>query len=97
MDTLKSASIAVEMDDASLLELARVAEAEGISQDEAIKNAIRFYLDHSEGYRAMLRDGTDAWNHYKRTGLHVTNDEIGDWIAELDAGNDDAESPACHV
>jgi len=85
MDTLKSPSIAVEMDDASLLELARVAEAEGISQDEAIKNAIRFYLDHGEGYRAMLREGTDAWNHYKRTGLHVTNDEIGDWIAEMDA------------
>ncbi|WP_147330559.1 MULTISPECIES: hypothetical protein [unclassified Duganella] len=62
MDILNSASIAVEMDGASLLELARVAEAEGISQDEAIKNAIRFYLDHGEGYRAMLRDGqSDSW------------------------------------
>ncbi|ELX09903.1 hypothetical protein Jab_2c19870 [Janthinobacterium sp. HH01] len=97
MDTLKSASISVEVDDASLLELARVAEAEGISQDDAIRHAIRFYLNHGKGYRAMLKDGTEAWNHYKRTGLHVTDDEIGDWIAELDAGNDDAEPPACHT
>lgn len=97
MGTLKSASIAVEVDDDSLLELTRVAEAEGITQDDAIKHAIRFYLDHGDGYRAMLRDGTNAWAHFKQTGLHVTNDEIGDWIAELDAGNDDAEPPACHT
>jgi hypothetical protein len=28
--------------------------------------------------------------------LHVTNDEIGDWVAELDGGNDNAEPQACN-
>ena len=36
-----------------------------------------------------------AWNHYQSTGLHLTEEEMDDWLRKLEAG-EDAEIPECH-
>ena len=59
-----------------------------------MKEALESFLDQVDSDE---RTADGAWSHYKETGLHVTNDEVGAWLAELEAGNDNAEPPACHV
>jgi len=85
MEAETSARITLELDQATVDELTLLGRRQGIELNQVLSNAIDAYL---------IRD---AWNHYKQTGLHVTNEEVGAWIAELEAGNDDAEPPVCHT
>lgn len=97
MSSDKSVEVAVELDDATVLELNRVAEVDGIGNTDVIQRAIRFYLDHGESYRRFLTEGAQSWEHYKRTGLHVTGEEVDAWLMDLEAGQFDAEPPKCHT
>jgi predicted transcriptional regulator len=45
---------------------------------------------------AFLREGEEAYQHYKKTGLHVTGDEVKTWLQSLARG-EDAELPECHT
>jgi predicted transcriptional regulator len=65
-------------------------------------------LDNSEVYPELAaeqreelrkqfnRDAVEAWEHYQATGLHLTDEELGAWIAKLEAG-EDAPFPECHT
>jgi predicted transcriptional regulator len=60
-------------------------------------------LAPSEGYahddesRQQFLKRTDAsLEHYERTGLHVTWEEVDQWLGKLQAG-EDAPPPECHV
>jgi hypothetical protein len=45
---------------------------------------------------AWRQEGLAAWEEYQLTGLHLTNEEAKDWLAQLAAGNN-VEPPECHV
>jgi predicted transcriptional regulator len=55
------------------------------------------YLDQLESLDEFDRSAVEALYHYKTTGMHVTSEEVGAWLARLEAGEDDAEPPACHT
>ena len=61
-----------------------------------MKEAIEQYVAREEVREADIRDARASWEHYKATGLHLTFEEMDDWLAKLEAGND-AELPACHT
>ena len=42
--------------------------------------------------RELLAD----WEHYQTTGLHLEDNEVDAWLAELEAG-EDAKLPALHI
>jgi predicted transcriptional regulator len=86
--------IAVEVDAKTHERLEQLAKSRGLTHEEIIKEVLEWFLELGE---SDDRAAIAAWNHYKETGLHVTNEEVGAWLAELEAGNDDAEPPACHV
>jgi len=92
MSRLKTHSI--EVSAKTLERLEKFAKSRGLTGEGVMEEALELLLERDEGDE---RAATLAWNHYKETGLHVTNEEIGAWLAELEAGNDDAEPPACHV
>lgn len=87
-------SVTVQLSKEIHEQLDQLSESRGLKRDEIVKEALEWFLEQEDGAN---RAAVDAWNHYKETGLHVTNDEIGAWVAELEAGNDNAEPPACHV
>ena len=97
MTTFKSVNLQLELDEQEWQTLLLRAQDQGLTPQEVLQAAIGFYIEHGDEYRVFTNQCGEASEHYQRTGLHVTNDEIGAWIAELEAGNDDAEPPECHA
>lgn len=47
--------------------------------------------------RERLRQETlEAWEHYRATGLHATEEEADKWLGQLERGND-VEPPRGHT
>lgn len=53
------------------------------------------YVDREERREALRSAATESWEHYRRTGLHVTAAEADAWMAQLESG-EEAETPECH-
>jgi len=60
-----------------------------------MSEAIEQYVERREKREQFLEEGVAAWVDYKATGLHITGDEVDEWLNKLDAG-EDAELPECH-
>ena len=53
-------------------------------------------LSHEEERELFRLETLAAMEHYKKTGLHLTEDEVDTWLAKLEAG-EDAPLPECHT
>jgi predicted transcriptional regulator len=63
-------------------------------EDDALNRAFDSYpVITREQY---LREGEEAYQHYKQTGLHLTHEEVDAWLEKLERG-EDASLPPCHV
>jgi len=60
-----------------------------------MREAIEQYIDREEKRQALLQAGKDAWEQYQATGQHVTGEEAGAWLEQLEAGNN-VDPPECH-
>lgn len=74
----------------------RLAEARRRTAHWIMREAIHEYVSKEEKRQSFLHDAQVAWEDFQRTGLHLTDDEVGDWIAKLEAG-EDVDLPPCHV
>jgi len=61
-----------------------------------VKEAIDEYIDREEKKERLKEELMSAWREYQLTGLHLTHEEIGDWVEKIVNG-EDAELPKCHV
>jgi predicted transcriptional regulator len=53
-------------------------------------------LARSQDRENLRRELMADWEHYQTTGLHLEEDEVDGWLAQLEAG-ENAEPPALHV
>jgi predicted transcriptional regulator len=74
----------------------RLAESQRRTSHWIMREAIDEYVSREEKRQSFRQDAQAAWEDYQRTGLHLTNEEVGDWLAKIEAG-EDAELPECHV
>jgi predicted transcriptional regulator len=74
----------------------RLADAQRRTSHWIMREAIEEYVSRQEKRLSFLNDAQAAWEDYQRTGLHLTNEEVGDWLAKIEAG-EDAELAECHV
>lgn len=58
--------------------------------------AIQQYVDREEKHEAFKREALEDWDEYQRTGLHLTGEEVDEWLAKLEKG-EDSKIPACHT
>ena len=58
--------------------------------------AIESCVSRGEKREAWRRAGMAAWEEHQRTGLHLTNEEVLDWLVRTAAG-EDVEMPECHL
>jgi predicted transcriptional regulator len=72
-----------------------LAEARQRSPHALMLQAIESYVTREEKREAWRREGMAAWEEYQRTGLHLTNAEVKEWLSQLAAGNR-VEPPRCH-
>ena len=58
--------------------------------------ALEAYLTREEKREAWRKEGIEAWEEYQKTGLHLTNAEVVDWMDKIIAG-ENAPMPKCHI
>ncbi|MGE0283543.1 MAG: CopG family ribbon-helix-helix protein [Rhizobiaceae bacterium] len=86
----------IHLDAKSDERLRHIAERRKRSPRVLLLEAVEQYLDREERRASFLADAVDAWENYQSTGLHVTDDEADQWLAELEGGKD-VEPPKCHA
>jgi predicted transcriptional regulator len=74
----------------------RLAAARQQSPDGIMQEAIVEYVTRAEKREQFRLDTVASWEHYRATGLHVTDEEFDEWVAKLEAVGD-APAPKCHV
>jgi predicted transcriptional regulator len=74
----------------------RLAEARRRTSHWIMREAIDEYVSREEKREQLRLETIAAWEEYQRTGLHVTDEEMDEWLDKLGAG-EDAPPPACHV
>ena len=86
----------IKLDDELKGRVQHLAEARRRTSHWIMREAIAQYVEREEKREAFKQDALRAWEDYQRTGLHLTLEEVDDWLAKLEAG-EDAEPPKCHV
>jgi predicted transcriptional regulator len=73
----------------------RLADARQRSSHWLMKEAIEQYVDREEKREQFRLDAIKASEEYERTGLHLTGEEVDEWLAKIERG-EDAELPEWH-
>jgi predicted transcriptional regulator len=74
----------------------QVAANKNSTADQIMQQAIEQYVSRAERQEQFRLDTLASLEHYDRTGLHLTDEEVGEWIAKLEAG-EDPEPLECHT
>lgn len=88
--------MSVKLDQETRARIEHLAESRRRTTHWMMREAIQQYIEREEKREAFRQDGIRAWNEYQATGLHVTLNEADDWLAKLEAGQDE-NPPECHV
>jgi len=57
--------------------------------------AIRKYVEAEESKENFKKEALESWQHYQETGLHLTGEEVEQWLSTWGAKNE-VEIPQCH-
>lgn len=85
----------IKLDDDLKGRVQHLADARRRSAHWLMREAIEQYVEREERREAFRRDTLEAWEDYQATGLHVTADEVEQWLATW--GTDtEGPAPTCH-
>ena len=87
--------VSVKLDAGDRARLGSLATARKRSSHYLMREAVREYLTREEARESFLQEAEQAWLHYKKTGLHVTQAEMETWAASLGTRRP-KRLPKCH-
>ena len=73
-----------------------LADVRKRSAHSLMVEAIERYVTREEQREELRQAGIAAHEHYARTGLHLTNDEVRGWIDQLRQGKNEP-MPKCRI
>ena len=73
-----------------------LADSRNQSVHAVMRQAIENYVTREEKREAWRKEGMEAWEEYQKTGLHLTNREVVEWMDKIIAG-EKATMPKCHI
>ncbi|MBD5538503.1 MAG: CopG family transcriptional regulator [Desulfovibrio sp.] len=73
-----------------------LAAARQRSANALLVQAVAAFVEREEQREALRQECRAAHEHYMRTGLHVTQAEVKDWVSRL-REDSDAALPICHI
>lgn len=76
--------------------LQKLADSRQRTPHALMIQAIENFVSREEKREAWRREGMAAWEEYQQTGLHLTNDEVIDWMDKIIQG-EKAPMPKCHI
>lgn len=86
-----SRSALIDMDEELEARLEALARSRHRASGLLLREAVEQYVEREERREVFLQETLASWEEYRRTGLHVTAEEVHDWLATW--GTDD-ERPA---
>jgi predicted transcriptional regulator len=88
-------STSVKLDDKLKNRIQHLAKIRHRSTHWIMREAIRSYVEREEKREKFKQEALASWKAYQETGVHLTHQEIGDW---LDSWGTDREKevPKCH-
>lgn len=76
--------------------LARASERTGKSPERLIEASLSYFLDQIETDDEIRADTQESLRDYDETGLHLTNEEVMEWL-ERRANGEDLPLPKPHT
>ena len=73
-----------------------LAEARRRTPHSLMLQAIEDYVEREEKRETLRREALAAHEHYVRTGLHLSNSEVVEWMDKIIQG-EKADLPQCHT
>ncbi|MFT3741307.1 MAG: CopG family ribbon-helix-helix protein [Gammaproteobacteria bacterium] len=85
----------VKLDDQLKHRIQHLAEIQHRSTHWIMREAIREYVEREEAREKFKQEALLSWQHFQETGLHLTHQEVNDW---LDTWGTDKQKPIppCH-
>lgn len=88
-------AVAVRLDNETKSRLKRLGELRDKTTHKLMVTAVNEYLDREESRETFKQEAIASYEHYKETGLHVTGDEIAQWVNSWGSDNI-LPAPICH-
>jgi len=88
-------AVAVKIDADIKKRLKNLAESKQRSAHWLMCEAINQYVEREEKRASFRQDAMSAWEEYRETGLHVTGEEVVNWLKTWGTGNE-KDVPKCH-
>ncbi len=73
-----------------------LAGVRNLSAHALMLQALESYVSREEKRESWRQEGIAAWEEYQRTGLHLKNSEVVDWMDKVIRG-EKAPVPKCHI
>ncbi len=81
---MASTTMGVKLDEVTRDRLKKLGEARQRSAHWLMKAAILEYLDREERHEVEKREDMARWEAYLDTGESITNDEMMEWLGDLE-------------
>ena len=92
---MTTTAVAVKIDADIKKRLKNLAESKQRSAHWLMCEAINQYIEREEKRASFRQDAMSAWEEYRETGLHVTGEEVVNWLKTWGTGNE-KDVPECH-
>jgi predicted transcriptional regulator len=87
--------IAVKLDAVMYDRIKSLADTHQRTAHWVMREAIQQYVDREEKQLAFRQEALTAWQEYQETGLHVTANEVVNWLETWGTETETA-APICH-
>lgn len=85
----------INLDDDMKSRVRHLAGLRHRSAHAIMREAIEQYVEREERREALRQDAINAWNEYRASGRHATQEEADAWLTKLAAG-EGVKPPECH-
>jgi len=74
----------------------KLALARERSSHWLMKEALAEYIEREEKRESFRRDAIESWEEYEANGLHLTGEEVAEWLRRRASG-EEVDLPECHT
>ena len=84
---MSASTVTLKMDDTLRQRVQQLANARKRTAHWMMREAITAYVEREEAEEALRQEALAAWEDFQTTGLHVTHEEMRDWLLSIGTEN----------
>ena len=88
-------STSIKLDESLKTRVRHLADSRQCTPHWIMREAVAQYVEREEARESFLQEALASWKSYQESGLHLTEQEIRDWLETWGTENE-TEAPLCH-